>query len=230
MGRISASASRRDAGWRAAIVIGVFLWAPLQSAAAQTMVFGGSTAPDVVVNENVLDALGPPPTLPGLMRQENATGVGPSGLRPFSLHPPRARRVASAPRPKREDQARRETETQEAAPVAETAIPLGKSRRAARTKPSPASPTTADVGAATTPPKVAPPRPQPTQSAAASTSAPPPVTAPAAPAAAPSAPISSIVRRYPAGTGAAMLAASNPPPAPPSQPRPSPAPATSTPP
>src|SRR5512135_1817927 len=107
MGRNSASASRRDAGWRAAIVMGGLLAAPALPAAAQTMVFGGSTAPDVIVNENVLDALGPPPTLPGLMRQENAAGASPSGLRPFGLHPPRAHRAAAAPKPKpaTEDQA-----------------------------------------------------------------------------------------------------------------------------
>ena len=217
--------------------MGVLLAAPALPAAAQTMVFGGSTAPDVVVNENVLDALGPPSTLPGLMRQENAGMVTPSGLRPFSLHPPRARRTVAARKPKptatrQQEQAQAQTQpsTQEASPVAETAIPLGKSKRAAGSKSSSGSaPVTADVGAATTPPRATLPRAQPTQTASASTSAPPPAPAPAAaPPATPTGPVNSLVRRYPAGTGAAMLAASNPPPAPP--PQPSPPPATSTPP
>src|SRR5579871_4946431 len=113
MGRIWASASRRDAGWRAAILTGSLLAAPALPVAAQTMVFGGSTAPDVIVNENVLDALGPPPTLPGLMlREENAAGASPSGLRPFSLHPPRARRIAAAAKPKTPSEDQTETQAQ----------------------------------------------------------------------------------------------------------------------
>src|SRR5271169_927800 len=105
MGRFSASASRRDAAWRAASVIGALLAA--SSAAAQTMVMGGPSGPDVIVNESVLDSLGPAPTLPGLMRQDNAAGTSPSGLRQFTLHPPRVRRAAavSTPQPATEDQA-----------------------------------------------------------------------------------------------------------------------------
>src|SRR5207245_4028955 len=97
MGRNSASASRRDAAWRAAIVMGALLTASALPAAAQTMTIGGRTSPDVVVNENVIDSLGPPQTLPGLLRQPNAGSDAPSGLRPVSLHPPRTHRTAGTP-------------------------------------------------------------------------------------------------------------------------------------
>src|SRR5947207_8649117 len=104
MGRISTSASRRDAAWRAAIVTGALLTASALPAAAQTMTSGGRTSPDVVVNESVIDSLGPPQTLPGLLRQPNAGSDAPSGLRPVSLHPPRAHRSAGAPTPSEEAQ------------------------------------------------------------------------------------------------------------------------------
>jgi outer membrane protein OmpA-like peptidoglycan-associated protein len=230
MTRIWASALRRDAAWRAAILSGVLMAAPVLPAAAQTIV-GGRTSPDVVVNESVLDSLGPPPTLPGLLRQENAAGGGPSGLRPFTLHPPRARRTAAAakPKPPAEDQAQ-----QTASAVSPTAIPLGKPNRTARRKSQPVEQASADIAATAPPPKSsAPPAPtpaaappQPPPSASAGTSAPPPAAAaPTAPA--PASAVNSIVRRYPAGTGAATLAASQPPPSAPASQSAAPTPSAS---
>jgi outer membrane protein OmpA-like peptidoglycan-associated protein len=225
MGRFRASASRRDAAWRAAGVIGALLAASASPAAAQTMVLGGSTGPDVIVNESVLDSLGPAPTLPGLMRQENAAGTSPSGLRPFSLHPPRARRTAAVSRPQPSTADQTEPATTASVP-AETAIPLGKPRRTAKTTPAaPAAPAAAEIApasAAPTPPTQPPPKPM--QSASLGSSAPPPPAAAAPAPAAPSAPVNSLVRRYPAGTGAAALAAAAPPPQP-SAPAPAPSPA-----
>src|SRR5579859_6889872 len=167
MGRFSASALRRDAAWRAAILMGALQGVLILPAAAQTMIMGGQTGPDVIVNENVLDSLGPAPTLPGLMRQENAAGVSPSGLRPFALHPPRARRSAAVST--RSRSTAQQTDEIESA-VTRTAIPLGKSPRTAKgkskSKTQPVEQASAGTGtsaaapAPSPPARTAPPPPQ----------------------------------------------------------------------
>ena len=242
MVRFWASASRRDVAGRAAILFGVMLAAPVVPAGAQTTL-GRSSGPDVIVNESVIDALGPP-ALPGPVRQENPDEAGSAGLRPFHLHPPAHRTATVAkPNPSVDQQA-----PQTASAVSRTAIP-GKPRLTAKGKSQPIE--QASAPAAGTPPQpmssapapssAAASSPQPAQSTPAGASALPPAAEPTPTA--PASPVNSIVRRYPAGTGAAILAAShppasNPPAAPPqpstpqaaapapSTPAPSPAPAT----
>ena len=240
MGRFSASATRRDAAWRAAIAIGSLLAASVPPAAAQTATIGGSTDPDVTVNESVIDALGPPPTLPGLLRQESAASASPPALRPFTLHPPGTRRSAEVARPK-PAAGYQSQQIASAAVPAETAIPTGKaSRRTAKTKSQPAAPVTADAGRAAPSLRVASPttktptssaKAQPVQPASLAAGAPPPASAAPAPAT-PTGPVPSIVRRYPVGSSP-MAAAAPPPqpsaPAPAAQPAAAPAPAASAP-
>jgi outer membrane protein OmpA-like peptidoglycan-associated protein len=217
MGRYSASASLRETSWRAALLTGALLAVPVVPAAAQT------TTPDVVVNESVIDSLGPPQTVPGLLRSPNSGTAAPPELRPVTLHPPKAQGTTQAQKPTPA------TERQ----TASTA--LARSHRVAKAKPEPATKAKTDLAATPRlkPSKQTAAKPaasQPLQRAslartapAQTPSGPPPTAAPPAPALIPpSAPVPSVVRR--SGPGMAMAAAPpQPEPSPPApQPQPSP--------
>lgn len=213
-------------------------------AAAQTTVFGGPTSPGVIVNEDVIESLGPPQTLPGLLRSENAADANPVGLRPFTLHPPRAHRTAAVPKakPQAEDQAQ-QTESATPSPQVAAAPTTARPQRATKGKREAVAQTRRQTPAAI-PSKqrsAKSSRPQSLQQASLPTAAPPqaaatpsaPAPQPAAapppePVPAPSGPVPSIVRRYPAGTGAAMLAGSSQRPS--SAPAPAPQASTTSPP
>jgi outer membrane protein OmpA-like peptidoglycan-associated protein len=215
MGRYSASASLRETAWRAAILAGALLAVPVVPAAAQT------TTPDVVVNESVIDSLGPPQAVPSLLRSPNSGTAAPPELRPVTLHPPKAQGTTQAQKPKPAT----ERQTASTTPA--------RSHRIAKAKPVPAAKTTAALAAT---PRVKAPKQtaakpaasQPLQRAslartvpAQTPSGPPPTAAPPAPALIPpSAPVASIVRR----PGTAIAAAAPPPASSPPAPQPQPSP------
>jgi len=134
MGRYSASASLRETAWRAALLTGALLAAAAAPAAAQ------QSTPDVVVNESVIDALGPPQTAPGLLGSQNS---GTAELRPVTLHPPKTQSTAETQKPKPA------TERQAASTAPE------RSHAAAKAKPEPAAKPTTKLAAA---PRVKPPK------------------------------------------------------------------------
>src|SRR5579883_1382047 len=221
MARTATSPLRLDSVRRAAILAGALLAAGVLPEAAQTMVLGGPTGPDVVVNEAVIDSLGPPATLPGLLLQENTGGASSSGLRPVYLHPPRSHRTASSSRTK--------SATEQTAQTAEAAgaVPAPTTTRRSHRATAARSETVAAAPTQPRSPRQPGPRAQPVQPAALASAAPPPAPEPAtaappatasttaaAPTPAPSAPVASIVRRYPVP---ASQTASAPPPSSPPQ-------------
>jgi outer membrane protein OmpA-like peptidoglycan-associated protein len=232
MSRDSASAALREAFWRAAILVGALWVVPAAPAGAQTTIPGEPANPDVVVNESVIDALGPPQTVPGVLRSDDAGAAESPALRPVTLHPPRAHGTAEAHTPAPQHTATASTATQ-------------KSHHTAKAKPERTARGTTELAAAK------PPRPskqtaakaapsQPLRRAALAKTAPPqaafaPPAAPAPPQAAsnppaasaapapdpPSGPIPSIVRRYGPRVGQTALVAP-----PPSSSAPTPAPSS----
>src|SRR5579883_1953294 len=235
MARTATSPLRLDSVRRAAILAGALLAAGVLPEAAQTMVLGGPTGPDVVVNEAVIDSLGPPATLPGLLLQENTGGASSSGLRPVYLHPPRSHRTASSSRTK--------SATEQTAQTAEAAgaVPAPTTTRRSHRATAARSETVAAAPKQPRSPRQPGPRAQPVQPAALASAAPPPAPEPAtaappatasttaaAPTPAPSAPVASIVRRYPVPASQTASAPASPPAQ--STPAPAPAPPPSSPP
>jgi outer membrane protein OmpA-like peptidoglycan-associated protein len=194
-------------------------------AAAQTVV-GGIEPPEVTVDLSVLESLGPPPTLPDLLRGQLPTGRGTLATRPaaakrLGLHPPKTKKKATAEAAHKREKP--EVAARPAAPIAPVAVTGGAVPRESvaatpLTEAPPAPP--AATPAPTTP---APAEPTPPAAAAAPAKPAAPAT-PIAPVAAPPSPVPEASPPSPA-TVAAMNMPPTLPPEGPVKPTPAAAPA-----
>jgi outer membrane protein OmpA-like peptidoglycan-associated protein len=208
----------------------ILLAAAIVPAAAQTVV-GGLHQPEVTVDLSVLDALGPAPTLPDLLRGQTAQRRGahathPAPAKGIALHPPRAKKkkaVAEAT-PKGEQT----TAARPAAPIAPVAATGGAVPREsvaatplAEPAPNPPAPAATPAAAPAAAPPAKPAAPEATPPAAAASA---PAAPPVAPTAAPPSPVPATTPPAPA-TVTAMSTPPSLPPASPVTPTPAAAPA-----
>ncbi|HTZ81214.1 MAG TPA: OmpA family protein [Stellaceae bacterium] len=194
---------RRSAG-TAALAFAMLLAVAGGPARAQApIIVGGSGQPDVWVDESVIDSLGPPPTLPGLLRGTLPGAVGPDG-KAIHLRRPGARVSSKSKKPAAHKVASAEEERPK---IKLTPPPAAPRPKVALTPPNPRTPVVAQ--------KVEPMAPTATAAATPAPPATPPPTPPApsaatpAPAPAPGAPMP----LTPAAPAPTVAAASPPPPA-----------------
>ena len=204
----------------------VLLAAAAAPAAAQTVV-GGIEPPEVTVDLSVLELLGPPPTLPDLLRGQLPAGRGTLATRPaaatrLGLHRPKTKKKATAEAAHKREKP--EVAGRPAAPIAPVAVTGGAvPRESVAATPLAEAPPAPPAAATPTPTAPAPAEPTPPAAAAAPAKPPAPAT-PITPVAAPPSPVPEASPPSPA-TVAAMNMPPTLPPEGPVKPTPAAAPA-----